>query len=63
MSKNIKWPGSRRKPLKKLDPDKTIKGNPRVSLGFPWRGFCRIWLGFAKFGPGFDPLGPAAAIE
>ena len=46
--------GGRRKSLKTLDPDKAIKGNQSLFLGFIWFGLGWIWLDLAKFGIGMD---------
>jgi hypothetical protein len=38
-----KRPGGRRKPLKRLDPDKEIKVNSFDFLWLDLAGFCQIW--------------------
>ena len=46
--------GSQRKSLKTLNPDKGVKGNQSLFLGFIWFGLGWIWLDLAKFGIGLD---------
>jgi hypothetical protein len=42
--------GSRRNPLKRLDPDKGIQGNPRQKFCSSLIGLVPAWPGLAKFG-------------
>jgi hypothetical protein len=44
-ARNKKGPGGRRKPLKRLNSAKEIKGFPRLKFGWALLGEARIWLG------------------
>jgi hypothetical protein len=53
-AKNFLCPGGHDKRLKRLIPDKEIKGNPSLFFGKIWSGLGQAWLGFDKFCFGLD---------
>jgi hypothetical protein len=53
-TKNFFCPGGHDNRLKRLSPDKEIKGNPSLFFGKIWPGLGPAWLGFEKFCFGLD---------